>query len=55
MAMFTNPQQVAQRGQAPVLALVPNDNENSIANAKIGPDTEFAINQVDWEEIVGAA
>lgn len=52
MAMFTNPRQIARRGQVPVLALVPEDPESSVEHARLGPDVQFAIDQVDWEGII---
>jgi dethiobiotin synthetase len=51
MAMFTNVRQVEDRGRTKVLALVPEDPVNSIEQARIGPDTQFAIDQVDWARI----
>jgi dethiobiotin synthetase len=51
MAMFTNLRQVEARGKVRVLALVPEDAENSIPNARIGRDTQFAIDQVNWEAL----
>lgn len=51
LAMHTNPQQIAERGNVKVLALVPNEAENSVPNARIGPDTQFAVETVDWKKI----
>ena len=50
----TNPAQIAARGNVEVLAVVPEEPENSVERATIGPDTQFAIDQVDWEKIVFA-
>ena len=50
-AMATNPTQIAERGKIGVLAMVPDEEANSVENATIGPDTAFAIGQVDWERI----
>ena len=50
-AAATNPAQIAQRGKIDVLAMVPDEETNSVEKATIGPDTAFAIGQVDWERI----
>lgn len=52
MAMHTNPKQIERRGQAPVLALAPDEAGNSVADARIGEGTEFAIGAVDWWKII---
>jgi len=51
MAVLTNPHQIARRGGVPVLATVPDEPANSVENVTIGPDTQFAVSQVDWEAI----
>jgi len=51
-AMITNPTQIAALGQVPVLAVVPWEQANSVAEATIGPDTQFAIRQVQWEALL---
>lgn len=53
LAMMTNPAQIAQRGQVKVLALAPDDPASSVEKATIGPDTQFAIDQVDWASVAG--
>ena len=53
LAMASNPLQIAKRGGVKVLCLVPEEAGNSVEKAKIGPDTEFSINQVRWEELLG--
>ncbi|MCD4824526.1 MAG: dethiobiotin synthase [Phycisphaerae bacterium] len=53
LAMHTNPAQIAQRGRVPILALVPDDPDCNVAEATIGQDTQFAIDQVDWPGILG--
>jgi len=53
LAVLTNPTQIAQRGGAAVLALVPEDPRSCVESATIGKDVEFAIGQVDWEKIMG--
>jgi len=51
-AVCANPAQIAQRGGVQVLAIVPDEPANSVEKATIGPDTRFAIGQVDWEKVV---
>ncbi|MBN1555929.1 MAG: dethiobiotin synthase [Phycisphaerae bacterium] len=51
LAMHTNPQQIADRGKVKVLALVPDEAENSVADARIGPNTQFVIDAVEWGQI----
>ena len=48
VAILTNPQQIAERGKVRVLALVPDEPGNSVANATLGPETQLAVAQVDW-------
>ena len=50
-AAATNPAQIAQRGKVDLLAIVPDEEANSVEDATIGPDTAFVIGQVDWERI----
>ena len=51
-AAATNPAQIAQRGNVNILALAPDEPANSVEKATIGPDTAFAIGQVDWQRII---
>jgi len=51
-AMRTNPHQIQQRGKVPVLALVPDEPDNSVEHARIGAGTEFAIGEVDWTALM---
>ena len=53
LAMVTNPTQIAERGNVKVLAIVPEEAANSVEEATIGPDTDFAISQVPWESLIG--
>jgi len=53
VAVQANPSQIAARGGVPVLAIVPDEARNSVADGVIGPDTTFAIDQVDWAGIMG--
>jgi dethiobiotin synthetase len=55
LAMETNPQQIAKLGQVPVLCMVPDERANSVPDAAIGPDTQFVINQVDWDKLMEAS
>lgn len=50
-AATTNPAQIAQRGKTELLAMVPDEEANSVEDATIGPDTAFTIGQVEWERI----
>jgi dethiobiotin synthetase len=52
LAMFTNPVQIIERGRVEVLAIVPEEEGNSVQNVTVGRDTQFAIDQVDWERII---
>jgi dethiobiotin synthetase len=52
IAMFYNPQEIAGRGKVNVLAIVPHEEQNSVQQATIGPDTEFNIAQVPWENMI---
>ncbi len=51
LSMFTNPAQIEARGRVKVLALVPEDRESSVEQARVGPDVQFAVDQVDWETL----
>lgn len=53
LAVYTNPPQIAECGRVEVLAIVPEDGESSVAQATLGFDVEFAIQQVDWRRIIG--
>jgi dethiobiotin synthetase len=53
LAIHTNPAQIAERGKTSVLAVVPDEPANSVERATIGEDTQFAIDQVDWERLAG--
>ncbi len=50
--MVAGGQQIAQLGRTEVLAIVPEEAENSVTRATIGPNTQFAISQGPWERIV---
>ena len=54
IAMLSNPAEIAQKGSTQILALVPDDPETSVANAILGPEVSFAIDQVDWKKIISA-
>ena len=53
LAMHTNPAQIASLGRTEILAIVPQDAESSVKDARIGPDVQFAVGQVDWERVLG--
>ena len=53
LAMHTNPTQIAQLSGTPILGIVPDEPENSVSDARIGPDTQFAIDEMDWSSICG--
>jgi len=50
-AASTNPEQIAARGAVKVLAVVPDDPTASVADARIGPSVQAAIDAVDWAAI----
>jgi len=52
MAIYTNPAQIAELGNVKVLAIVPDQPDNSVEKTTIGRDTQFAIDQVDWQGIM---
>jgi len=52
LAIQTNPEEIASLGNVSVLALLPDERENSVEDATIGQDTEYVIAQVDWEGII---
>lgn len=53
LAVYTNPAQIAARGRVEVLAIVPEEAANSVERATIGENTQYAIDQADWEGIIG--
>ncbi len=53
LAIHTNPVQIAKRGRVPVLAVVPEEAANDVERNRIGENTQFAIDQVDWDGIIG--
>ena len=52
IAMLTNPAQIAEKGNVPVLALIPDDKMTSVSKSTLGPEVSFAIDQVDWKKII---
>jgi dethiobiotin synthetase len=52
LAMYTNPLQIARRGNVEVLAIVPDDPESSVEKAILGNDVLFAVGQVDWQRLI---
>ncbi|MBT3201494.1 MAG: dethiobiotin synthase [Phycisphaerales bacterium] len=55
IAMMTNPAQIAEKGQVPILALAPDDPQTSVSKSILGPDVSYAIDQVDWKSIIAGA
>jgi dethiobiotin synthetase len=53
LATWTNPEQIARRGNVEVLAIVPDDPESSVEKAVLGNDVLFAIGQVNWKKMLG--
>jgi len=51
VSVLTNPRQIALRGRVPVLTVVPEEPQNSVENATIGPETQLRLAQVKWESI----
>ncbi len=43
---------ITRRAGVEVLAVVPTESANNIDQATLGPDTQFAIDQVDWERFL---
>ncbi len=54
MSMLTNPHQIAARGRTGILAILPDDSETSVEQIVIGPDTQYAIDQTDWDAIAAS-
>lgn len=52
LTMETNPAQIAKLGKVDILAIVPQEADNSVRDVRIGRDTRFAISQGPWEKIV---
>ncbi len=52
LAIFTNPAQISKLGRTEILAIVPEELANSVAKSSIGPNTQFAIDQVGWFELM---
>ncbi len=51
-AVQTNPRQIALRGKTKILALVPDEADNSVENITIGRDTQYVVDQVNWSRIL---
>jgi len=52
LRMRHQPEQIARLGGVAILALVPEDADNSVSNATLAESAQFAIDQVAWERIV---
>ncbi len=44
--------QIAELGKVDILAIFPEDGETSVADARLGADTQFAASQGPWEKII---
>jgi dethiobiotin synthetase len=51
LSMQTNPQQIAQHGRVRVLTIVPDEPANSVKKVTLGPNTLYAVRQVDWQAL----
>ena len=51
LSTLTNPHQIAVRGQTGVLAIVPDEADNSVERVTIAPETQYAIDQTDWDAL----
>ncbi len=52
LSPLSNPYQIARLGGVEILAIVPDEPANSVAKGTIGPDTQFAIGQGQWENVI---
>jgi dethiobiotin synthetase len=52
LAMHTNPDQIAERGDVEMLAVVCDDPATSIEKCTLGEDTQFAVDRVDWPRLL---
>ncbi len=51
LSILTNPHQIAARGRTGVLAVVPDEPDNSVEQVAIAPATQDAIDQTDWDAL----
>ena len=51
LSVLTNPHQIAARGRTGILAIVPDEPANSVERITIGPDSQYAIDQTDWDAL----
>lgn len=51
LSILTNPHQIAARGRTGILAIVPDDPDTSVERITIGPETQHAIDQTDWDAL----
>jgi dethiobiotin synthetase len=51
-AIRTNPTQIALRGRTKILALTPEEPDNSVEMITIGRDTQYVLDQVDWPRVL---
>jgi len=55
IAPLTNPHQIASKGRTGILAVVPDEDKNSVERITIGPETQYAIAQTDWDALADCA
>lgn len=53
IAEETNPQQINELSELPILAIVPHDAQTSVEQGRIGPDVLYPLSQVDWQRLLG--
>jgi len=51
-AIKTNPQQLAERGDVPILVRVPNDADTDVDKATLGRETQLSMKKVNWLELM---
>jgi len=51
LSALTNPHQIAARGRTGILAIVPDEPDTSVERITIGRDTQYAIDQTDWDAL----
>ncbi len=43
---------IAELGGVDILTVIPQDDETSVCQARLGADTQFAVSQAPWEKII---
>ena len=52
IAMQNNPAEIEKLGDVPVLAIVPDSKNSSVADATISDNTQFAIDTINWAKLL---